>query len=123
VEELENHCGILYTNRSTDWRFEHEGGLLAVTPRRTLRVNNGLVMRDAAIAGMGLTLLPTFMMHAALASDALRVVDVGKAPERAELHIAHPRQQRPSAKLRALIDHLKASFGDPPYWDQPEPAG
>lgn len=118
LEELQDHRAILYANRSADWRFEHAGSLVSIAPRRALRVNNGLIMRDAALAGMGLTLLPTFMMHTALEQGALRIVDVGKVPERAELHVAHPGQQQPSARLRALIAHLKVAFGDPPYWDR-----
>ena len=31
--------------------------------------------------------------------------------------MAHPGGRRPSAKLRALADCLRAAFGDPPYWE------
>jgi hypothetical protein len=34
--------------------------------------------------------------------------------------MAHPEGRNPSAKLRAVADHLRKTFGDPPYWD---PAG
>ncbi|MFB2604182.1 LysR family transcriptional regulator, partial [Rhizobium phaseoli] len=33
------------------------------------------------------------------------------------IYMAHPAGRNPSAKLRAIADHLKKSFGDPPYWD------
>jgi DNA-binding transcriptional LysR family regulator len=117
LEDLEDHRAILYTNRVTDWRFEDGAGSVSVTPTRALRVNNGLIMRDAALAGVGITLLPTFMVSAELQVGTLRIVDVGRTPEGAEIHLTYPKTQRPSAKLRAVIEHLKATFGDPPYWD------
>jgi DNA-binding transcriptional LysR family regulator len=116
LAELEGHHGVLYTNRSIDWRFEGPNGPTIVHPRPRLRVNNGLVMRDAAAAGVGIALLPTFMMQGAPAG--LRVLDVGAEAEGAEINLAFLKHQGASVRLRALIDHLQASFGDPPYWDQ-----
>jgi DNA-binding transcriptional LysR family regulator len=121
LAELEQHCGILYANRDADWRFAMPDGWDVVRPRAALRVNNGLVMRDAAIAGLGLTLLPTFFIHAALATGALVTVDIGVEAEGAELYIAHPRDRSASAKIAALTESLQTSFGDPPYWDRSTP--
>jgi DNA-binding transcriptional LysR family regulator len=118
IADLAGHRGILYTNRDSDWRFAGEGGWEVIRPRAALRVNNGLVMRDAAIAGLGLSLLPNFFIHAELRDRSLVKVDVGAEPEGAELHIAYPRNRRTSAKVEALIESLRGSFGDPPYWDR-----
>ncbi len=118
---LETARAILYANRDSDWRFASPGGALVVRPRPTLRVNNGLVMRDAALAGLGIALLTSFIVGPDLASGALRLVDIGLEPEGADLYIAHPKDRGPSAKLRALIDHLRRTFGDPPYWEAPRP--
>ncbi|CAN5453483.1 LysR family transcriptional regulator [soil metagenome] len=116
--ELEGHDGILYANRDSDWRFVGSGGWDVVRPRAVLRVNNGLMMRDAALAGLGITLLPTFFVHAELKTGALVPIDIGRAAEGAELHIAYPRDRSASAKVLALTSSLRASFGDPPYWDR-----
>ena len=91
---------------------------MVLRPRAGLRVNNGLVMRDAALAGLGITLLPTFFVHEQLASGALVEVDIGMAAEGAELFIAYPRDRSASAKIAALTASLRRSFGDPPYWDR-----
>lgn len=121
VAELERHLGIFYTNRgAADWRFQGVGGALVVRGRPALRVNNGDVMRDAAIAGLGLALLPTFAIADARRSGALRVVELEAEPEGEFIFIAHPDGRRASAKLRALADHLRNAFGDPPYWDVDE---
>ncbi len=117
VEELREHRGILYLNRDADWRFGGEGGWTVVRPRARLRVNNGIVMRDAALAGLGLALLPTFFVHAELRSGALAPVRLGVEAEGAELHIAYPRARSASAKLAALTESLRRSFGEPAPWE------
>jgi DNA-binding transcriptional LysR family regulator len=115
--DLETHRAILYTNRDVDWRFHTANGTIAVRPPAAVRVNNGLMMRDAALAGLGVTLLPTFLVHEELAAGTLQVLDVGLEAEGAEVHLAYPREREVSAKLRALAAHLREAFGDPPYWE------
>jgi DNA-binding transcriptional LysR family regulator len=119
IAELEDHRAIVYANRGTvDWRFQGYDSTVIARATSSLHVNNGLVMRDAAIAGLGIALLPTFMVHTALGTGALYTVDIGAEPESAVVHIAYPKDRRVSAKLRALIECLRRTFGDPPYWDR-----
>jgi DNA-binding transcriptional LysR family regulator len=118
LAELEHHAGILYSNREGDWRFAVHGGWTVVRPKAALRVNNGVVMKEAAIAGLGITLLPTFFIHDSIKEGVLVPVDVGAKAEGAELFITYPRDHGASAKIRALADSLKRSFGDPPYWER-----
>jgi DNA-binding transcriptional LysR family regulator len=118
VADLDGCRAILYTNRDADWRFNGSEGAIVIRPQGSLRVNNGLIMRDAALAGLGITLLPTFMMHAELASGALRSIDLGVEAEGAEIYIAYPKGRGASAKVRALTECLRRAFGDPPYWEK-----
>ncbi|MCR0983093.1 LysR family transcriptional regulator [Roseomonas populi] len=118
VPALEKHRGIFYTNRShLDWRFVGPDGPRIVRGRLALRVNNGDVMRDAALAGLGIALLPTFIANADVKAGTLRVIDLGADTEAEFIYVAHPEGRRASAKLRAMVDEIKAAFGDPPYWD------
>lgn len=125
VADLEGHRGIFYTNRGVaDWRFRSAAGTVIVRATVALRVNHGDMMRDAAMAGLGIALLPMFIAHAALAAGHLVAIDIGMASEPEFIFLAHPEGRRPSAKLRALADHLRRAFGDPPYWDaDPVPGG
>ena len=118
LAELAQHRGVLYANREGDWRFSAGHGWSVVRPKAALRVNNGLVMRDAAAAGLGIALLPTFLLHGSIKSGALVALDVGAESEGAELFITYARDHGASAKIRALADDLRRSFGDPPYWDR-----
>jgi DNA-binding transcriptional LysR family regulator len=117
--ELDGHRGIFYTNRGVgDWRFSGPDGGTIVRGRAALRVNNGDMMRDAALAGLGIALLPMFIAGAEITAGRLRIVDVGVQPEPEFIYIAHAEGRRPSAKLRAFADCLRDAFGDPPYWEQ-----
>jgi DNA-binding transcriptional LysR family regulator len=117
--DLDTRDAILYSNRETDWRFAGPGRKkdIVVRPRKCLRINNGLVMRDAAVAGLGIALLPTFLSDTELRSGALRVIDIGMQAQSAEIFLAYPADRGPSVKIRALTEHLRQSFGDPPYWE------
>lgn len=118
LAELEGHDGIFYTNRGAgDWRFGSPQGTVSVRGRPALRVNNGDMMRDAALAGLGIALLPLFIAGAEIRSGALQVVDIGLQPEAEFIYLAHPEGRRPSAKLRAFADCLRSAFGSPPYWE------
>ncbi|MGV2181888.1 LysR family transcriptional regulator [Rhizobium rhizogenes] len=116
--DLENHRGIFYTNRGVaDWRFQGQEGAVVVRGKLALGINNGDVSRDAAIAGLGIALLPAFIAGPSVNEGLLVEIDVGCRPEPEFVFMAHPEGRNPSAKLRAIADHLKKAFGDPPYWD------
>jgi DNA-binding transcriptional LysR family regulator len=117
--ELEGHRGIFYMNRGgADWRFVQQGQTTVVQARPGLVLNNGDMMRDAAIAGLGITLLPMFIVGDALKSGVLIPIDIGIEAETEFIYVAHADGQRPTAMLRALADWLRESFGNPPYWEQ-----
>ena len=117
--ELEGHRGIFYTNRGgADWRFGSGGQVHVVRGQPGMVLNNGDMMRDAAAAGLGIALLPTFIAGDALRAGTLRIVDIGVEAEQEFIYIAHADGQHPSAKLRALAAWLKDAFGSPPYWER-----
>lgn len=118
LAELGGHRGIFYTNRgAADWRFQGPSGTTVVRARLALGMNNGDMMHDAAVAGLGIALLPAFIAGPAVREGQLREIDVGLRPEPEFIYMAHPEGRRVSAKLRAIAQHLKEAFGDPPYWD------
>jgi DNA-binding transcriptional LysR family regulator len=118
LRELARHRGIIYGNRgSADWRFRVGRKFAIARPEVALRVNNGLLMRDAAVAGLGIALLPTFLLEIPLKKRTLKVLDIGAEAEGATIYIAYPEHLRSSGKIRALTAWLQKSFGDPAYWD------
>jgi DNA-binding transcriptional LysR family regulator len=118
LQDLGQHRGIIYGNRgAADWRFRVGRKWVIARPQVALRVNNGLLMRDAAVAGLGIALLATFLLETPLKKRTLKILDVGAEAEGATIYIAYPEHLRSSAKIRALTASLQQSFGDPPYWD------
>jgi DNA-binding transcriptional LysR family regulator len=118
IEELDRHKGVFYAHRGvSDWSFATAKGVVMVRGRTGLNVNNGDMMRDAAIAGLGIAMLPTFVAGVAIKAGQLKIIDVGVNAEPEHIYIAHPEGRRPSAKLRALADHVRQAFGNPAYWD------
>lgn len=121
LADLDGHKGIFYTNRgAADWRFQTPDGAIVVRAKLAVGMNNGDMIRDAAVAGLGVALLPAFIAGPAISEGLLVEIDVGYRPEAEFIYMAHPEGRNPSAKLRAVADHLRKAFGDPPYWD---PAG
>jgi DNA-binding transcriptional LysR family regulator len=118
LDDLARHRGVIYSNRgAVDWRFRVGRKFVTVRPEVALRVNNGMLMRDAAIAGLGLALLPTFLLEAPLKARSLRVLDMGFEAEGAIIHIAYPEHLRSSAKIRALTIWLQGAFRSPAHWE------
>ncbi|HWT98239.1 MAG TPA: LysR family transcriptional regulator, partial [Terriglobales bacterium] len=119
LQDLERHRGIFYTNRGAgDWRFATGQGTVSMRGEASLRVNNGDMIRDAAIAGLGIALMPTFITGAAIRAGKLRQIEIDVAALPEQIYMAHPEGRQASAKLRALAECLRQAFGDPPYWER-----
>ena len=118
LDALGGHRAIYYTNRNVaDWRFLDLRPDAFVRPPASLRVNNGDMMRDAALAGLGLALLPSFIVGEDVKKGALVRVDVGSEAAEEMIYVAHPEGRRASKKLQELVTALRGAFGTPPYWD------
>lgn len=119
IEDLAKHKAIHYMERNPDdWSFRVGNDLVVARVEPRLRVSSCLAMRDAAVAGLGIASLPTFHCHAGIKSGALEILDVGANDDITPITLAYQNGVRPSAKLTALIDHLRRAFGNPPYWDE-----
>src|SRR4029077_15473148 len=60
----EHRCiGYSYTTRSDTWRFTKDGKAATIRPSGPFRVNNGDAMMPALTAGIGLGILPEFILR------------------------------------------------------------
>ena len=101
-----------------EWTFVGPDGELSVRATGSLTVNNGDMLRLAALAGSGLALLPTFIVGSDIADGRLRAVlrDYELPPH--PISAVYAAGRPVAAKVRAFIDHLVACFGAAPYWDE-----
>ncbi|HSP85236.1 MAG TPA: LysR family transcriptional regulator [Psychrobacter sp.] len=86
-----------------------------------LRSNNGDVLVDAAIAGAGIVLQPTFIISEALSSGKLVVVLPELEPEALGLYAVYAHRKLLPHKVRCFIDFMEGYYGTPPYWDESIP--
>ena len=105
--ELSAHDCLLYGhNPGVEWTFIEDG---KSTPRPVsgrLLANNGEIVRDAAIAGLGIAWLPTFIVGEALRDGRLvTVLDRFAAPPVA-VHAVYPQHRQVSLAIRAFVEFL-----------------
>ncbi|MGJ7462305.1 substrate binding domain-containing protein [Halomonas sp. MA07-2] len=79
--------------------------------------NNGDVLMEAAIAGAGIALQPTFISSSAIQQGRLRVVLQEHEPEPLGLYAVYAHRQLLASKVRHFVDFLDGYFGSPPHWD------
>jgi DNA-binding transcriptional LysR family regulator len=107
-EDLHNHDCLPYGHgRQVQWRFAGQGKPLAVNVTGRMRVNNGELLKDAAIAGMGITYLPTFIVGSALKDGRLVPVLDEFRPEPLTLSAVYPQHRQSSRPVQALIEFLR----------------
>ena len=103
--DLASHRIIAATSAwtSLEWRFGN-AGRLPYTVKPSLFCNTNLAVRDAAVAGWGMTRLLSYQVGAELESGRLETVldDFEEPP--LPIHIVHPEGRLASAKVRAFID-------------------
>ena len=110
--ELRNHVCLTYGYLSTgnQWKLTGRDGDHFISPRWTLCANNAEVLRDAAIAGCGIALLPDFIAGAALKSDKLRPFLADYAAPPLALYAVYPPTRHLAVKVRLFIDYLVETF-------------
>jgi DNA-binding transcriptional LysR family regulator len=116
--DLAGHDVLAYTNSSLDiW---HSSFGAAVDVRRlnvSFRANNGELLCAAAMAGLGLVILPSFLADAAVKTGRLLPLlrDYPLAP--AGLYAVSPPGRPMVRRVRALVEHLLGAFGPEPPWE------
>lgn len=108
--DLRNHRCIIDTIPSYGDRWPIGDGASArhLQGHRTLRVNSGEIARDMAIAGLGITLLPDFIVEEAVRESRLATLMDEIIPYEAGIFAVYPQSQYVSTNVRNLIDFLVA---------------
>lgn len=117
--DLTAHDGLFYSNTgsSEEWRFRIDGRTERVRMTGRLRSNNGDVLREAACAGLGVAILPSFIVADAMEAGKLEIVLPAFPLEESALYAVMPPGRATTARVRALVDFLGSRFGPEPSWD------
>jgi DNA-binding transcriptional LysR family regulator len=113
--QLAEHRCIWYANNET-WRFTGPGGeQVSVRPEGPLRSSSGEAMLPALRAGLGITVLPDFIVGADLAEGTLEAILADWTPPPIALHLVTPpnplRPARVEALIRFLVQHFSGKSG------------
>ena len=99
------------------WHLTDKGKPVVVAIGACLSSNNGDVLRDAAVQGIGIANLPTFIVGADVAAGRLKLVlPDNRAPD-LSIHALYAPNRYLAAKTRVFIDFLVDRFGKSPSWD------
>lgn len=116
--ELAAHACLPYLRPGPAlWQFERalhgQPERISVTVQGPLRAGNSEVLRDAALAGMGIALLPDFSAAAAVRTKRLHEVlrawkPVGVFGD--AIYAMHPWSPRTPKALQAVVAHLRTAM-------------
>lgn len=111
AEELIHHACLRYGREGqSGWELLHEGRRKLFDVRGPMVGNNGEMLRDAAIAGLGLVLLPEFIVGPAIRQGELVTVLHACQPNSLNLHAVYPQHRQRSEINRVFLDYLIAAL-------------
>ncbi len=120
-EDLQHHVCLAYSNLANPgvWHYRTPDGIAgSVQVPFKLKANNGDFLCQAALAGHGLILHPTFYLRDALQSGALVPVLTDIVWPELNAYAVYPPTRHLSSRVRALVDFLAKRFEGEPAWDQ-----
>jgi DNA-binding transcriptional LysR family regulator len=107
--ELRHHSCLHYGQLAVDnqWTLIGPEGEHTFSINGTLCSNNGEVLRDAAVRGLGITLLPRFIVELELQQGKLQIVLPDYHPTELSIYVIYPVNRHLSTKIRLLVDFLQ----------------
>lgn len=119
-KELAHHVCLNYSYLNTrgEWQLFRNGKMHAVRVKGALQANNGDLLREAAIAGMGVIVQPSFIVGDAIREKKLVTILRDYRPQDSSIYAVYPSRQHLSAKVRTFVDYLAERFGNHPAWDK-----
>lgn len=112
LDDIPNHDCIVYTRLSTGrfWPFGDPAKPRLVPIAGRVRTDSSTIVRDAALAGLGVVLAPLWLVAADLACGRLVPLLPEAQPVPLPIHsVAPPRRFAPRRET-ALLDHLAEAF-------------
>ena len=118
--DLANHRCLSYghTTSMQRWHLMEKGKPISVSIGACLSSNNGDALRDAAVKGIGIAQLPTFIVGEDVAEGRLKIVLPDNRPDDLTIHALYAPNRYLAAKTRVFIDFLVDRFGKKPSWDE-----
>ncbi|HVX75829.1 MAG TPA: LysR family transcriptional regulator [Bradyrhizobium sp.] len=126
-EDLAEHECLTFALQPTGswfYRSSPQADPVEIAVSGHLRANDSEALLDSAIAGLGIALLPTWLIADDLRSGRLVTLLhdwdwlIAPGPERAIWGV-YPPKKVVSPKVKSFLNFLSERFGQPAYWDRP----
>jgi len=119
-EELSRHNCLTTSEFTMNWDYKAPDGRPgSVRAAGRYACDNWEVLREWALAGLGIALKSTWDVHRLLAEGSLVEVCRGYTfHSDVAIYAVYPSRRLLPAKTRVFIEFLAESFGPDPYWDK-----
>ena len=110
-EDLKAHNCVQFTlsGHANKWTFSRAGRSVAVPIDGRYKVSSSIAVRDAVLAGFGVSLIPRIYVEHELAAGRLEAVLDDWEADRTPVYAVYPSRHL-AAKTRAFVDFLLARF-------------
>lgn len=108
-KELKSHSCIVYTyNRSlNNWHFKQGEEWLSIPVTGVVRSNSGETNLELALAGLGITQLPVWMIEKQLQSEELVPVLKDFPSDSVPINVIYPQNRYVPLKVRCFVDFIQ----------------
>ena len=105
-DQIAKHSVLMFTTpgQRSLWRLITLSRELRVEHPARMQANNSLLVRDAAVRGLGLALLPNAAAKDDVARGALKRVLSAWSGPKVPVHAVFPNERPPTAKVRAFVE-------------------
>jgi DNA-binding transcriptional LysR family regulator len=104
------------SSQSRGWQFVVNGEALTVRPSNALRCNDGAVLRDWAVSGLGLAWRSMWEVKADIAEGGLVEVLAEFASTPFGIYVVYPQRRLLPLRLQLFIALLRKTYRDPQHW-------
>jgi DNA-binding transcriptional LysR family regulator len=111
-EDLTRHNCLLYAYLSSgnEWLFNGPDGEIRVRVHGSFKANNGHVIREAVLDGVGVAITPDWLAHDKLESGEIVALLPQFAAPPLEINAVYPSARHVSVKVRAFVEFLRTEF-------------
>jgi DNA-binding transcriptional LysR family regulator len=116
-EDLLQHECLRYTRLRVEeeWRLYGAKGRIQVPVKSRFQASNGTILREAALTGIGLVVLPRFMIHEDLRAGRLVPVLEAYCPRPLGIYALQVQRRVQPPRVKALIETLAREFEPAPW--------
>lgn len=112
------HCPLLAATGQLPWRLDGPHGPVTITGRSHVRTNSSEVVRELAIAGIGIALRSLWDVGKDIAQGRLvRILPDHEGSADVGIYAVHPRSALIPGAVAAFITYLGAIYAPSPPWE------